>query len=130
MPACTSSVYRPAAPVACSCLLCPVALHFLPAACRGCSLLACAHCVPAGLAQNRYLEDPAFLEYIRYLQYWRQPQYARFIMWVADGAGVHAGPACLRNALNSPFPGVQPVWLRCKPPPGRCNLHYTQQRVV
>ncbi|KAL4439912.1 hypothetical protein ABPG75_002913 [Micractinium tetrahymenae] len=33
------------------------------------------------LAQNRYLDDPAFLEYLRYLQYWRQPQYARFVVY-------------------------------------------------
>jgi hypothetical protein len=32
-----------------------------------------------GLAQNRYLEDPAFLNYLKYLEYWRQPQYARYI---------------------------------------------------
>ena len=34
----------------------------------------------AGLAQNRYFEDGAFLEYLKYLQYWQQPQYARFVM--------------------------------------------------
>lgn len=34
----------------------------------------------AGLAQNRYFEDDAFLEYLKYLLYWRQPQYARFIV--------------------------------------------------
>ena len=33
----------------------------------------------AGLSQNRYLEDPAFLNYLKYLEYWRQPQYAKYI---------------------------------------------------
>ncbi|PRW33303.1 mediator of RNA polymerase II transcription subunit 31 [Chlorella sorokiniana] len=33
------------------------------------------------LAQNRYFEDEAFLEYLKYLLYWRQPQYARFIVY-------------------------------------------------
>ena len=34
----------------------------------------------AGLAQNRYLDDPAFLSYLQYLQYWLQPAYARFVV--------------------------------------------------
>ena len=35
--------------------------------------------LPAGLAQNKYLEDKAFLNYLKYLEYWRQPQYAKYI---------------------------------------------------
>ena len=31
------------------------------------------------LAQNRYFDDPAFLRYLRYLQYWRRPEYACFL---------------------------------------------------
>ncbi|KAF6252762.1 mediator of RNA polymerase II transcription subunit 31-like protein [Scenedesmus sp. NREL 46B-D3] len=31
------------------------------------------------LAQNKYLEDKAFLNYLKYLEYWRQPQYATYI---------------------------------------------------
>ncbi|WIA10931.1 hypothetical protein OEZ85_011096 [Tetradesmus obliquus] len=31
------------------------------------------------LAQNKYLEDKAFLNYLKYLEYWRQPQYASYI---------------------------------------------------
>jgi mediator of RNA polymerase II transcription subunit 31 len=34
----------------------------------------------AGLAQNRYFEDEAFQNYLKYLQYWQQPQYARFVV--------------------------------------------------
>lgn len=34
---------------------------------------------PAVLAQNLYLEDPAFLNYLKYLDYWRQPQYAKYL---------------------------------------------------
>jgi mediator of RNA polymerase II transcription subunit 31 len=33
------------------------------------------------LALNKYLEDPAFLAFLRYLKYWRQPEYARFILY-------------------------------------------------
>ncbi|PSC69273.1 mediator of RNA polymerase II transcription subunit 31 [Micractinium conductrix] len=33
------------------------------------------------LAQNRYLDDPAFLSYLQYLQYWLQPAYARFVVY-------------------------------------------------
>jgi hypothetical protein len=33
----------------------------------------------AGLAQNNYLKDKAFLNYLKYLDYWRQPQYAKYI---------------------------------------------------
>lgn len=46
-----------------------------------CSTLCCARCLPqAGLAQNRYFKDEAFLEYLKYLLYWREPQYARFVV--------------------------------------------------
>lgn len=29
-----------------------------------------------------YLGKPAFLNYLKYLEYWREPQYVRFIMCV------------------------------------------------
>lgn len=29
-----------------------------------------------------YMDNPQFIEYLRYLQYWKQPEYARFIMSV------------------------------------------------
>jgi hypothetical protein len=35
----------------------------------------------AGLAQSRVLADPAFAAYLRYLLYWRRPEYARFIVY-------------------------------------------------
>ena len=38
------------------------------------------------LAQNRYLDDPAFVEYLDYLQYWREPRFCGFIVF----------PHCLR----------------------------------
>jgi len=31
------------------------------------------------LAQNLFLEDPAFLGYLEYLRYWKEPQYAKFV---------------------------------------------------
>ncbi|XP_048492526.1 mediator of RNA polymerase II transcription subunit 31 [Beta vulgaris subsp. vulgaris] len=33
------------------------------------------------LAQNRFLEDEAFIGYMKYLQYWQQPEYLKFIMY-------------------------------------------------
>ncbi|KAI8852267.1 SOH1-domain-containing protein [Chytridium lagenaria] len=33
------------------------------------------------LAQNRYFDDEAFLNYLKYLSYWREPQYAKFIVY-------------------------------------------------
>ncbi|KAL5787387.1 hypothetical protein ACOSP7_004336 [Xanthoceras sorbifolium] len=33
------------------------------------------------LAQNRYFEDEAFIGYLKYLQYWKQPEYVKFIMY-------------------------------------------------
>ena len=38
------------------------------------------------LAQHRYFDDARFVEYIEYLQYWRQPPYCLYITW----------PHCLR----------------------------------
>jgi mediator of RNA polymerase II transcription subunit 31 len=32
-----------------------------------------------GLAQNKYFEDKAFLNYLKYLEYWRRPEYAKYI---------------------------------------------------
>jgi len=34
-----------------------------------------------GLAQNRFLDDPAFLAYLDHLAYWRRPEYARFLLY-------------------------------------------------
>ena len=33
----------------------------------------------ADLAQNRYFDDPSFLNYIGYLQYWHQPEYIKYV---------------------------------------------------
>eukprot|EP00271_Cylindrocystis_brebissonii_P019044 TRINITY_DN5617_c0_g2_i1.p1 TRINITY_DN5617_c0_g2~~TRINITY_DN5617_c0_g2_i1.p1 ORF type:complete len:225 (-),score=42.78 TRINITY_DN5617_c0_g2_i1:614-1288(-) len=33
------------------------------------------------LAQNRYFEDQSFVNYLSYLQYWQQPEYAKLIMY-------------------------------------------------
>ena len=30
------------------------------------------------LAQNLYFDDPAFRDYLVYLQYWREPRYCKF----------------------------------------------------
>lgn len=42
---------------------------------------ACCCCPSAapGLAQNKYFEDTAFLNYLKYLEYWRRPEYAKYI---------------------------------------------------
>lgn len=31
------------------------------------------------LAANGYFDDPAFIKYLNYLQYWTQPKYARYL---------------------------------------------------
>ncbi|KAL3686780.1 hypothetical protein R1sor_013089 [Riccia sorocarpa] len=33
------------------------------------------------LAQNRYFDDEAFVGYLKYLQYWQRPEYAKFIVY-------------------------------------------------
>ncbi|CAN8066317.1 unnamed protein product [Agarophyton chilense] len=33
------------------------------------------------LAQNEYLDSEQFIAYLKYLEYWRKPQYARFIVF-------------------------------------------------
>ncbi|RCK54774.1 Mediator of RNA polymerase II transcription subunit 31 [Candida viswanathii] len=33
------------------------------------------------LAQNNYLNDETFVNYLEYLQYWTQPQYAKFLVY-------------------------------------------------
>ncbi|KAI4324890.1 hypothetical protein MLD38_030334 [Melastoma candidum] len=33
------------------------------------------------LAQNRYFEDEAFIGYLKYLMYWKRPEYVKFIMY-------------------------------------------------
>ena len=38
------------------------------------------HVSDVGLSQNRFFEDQAFINYLAYLKYWKQPEYARFIM--------------------------------------------------
>lgn len=32
------------------------------------------------LAQQQYFKDEAFIRYLEYLQYWKQPEYAKFIV--------------------------------------------------
>lgn len=34
-----------------------------------------------GLSQERYFEDAAFVRYLEYLQYWKRPEYSRFIIY-------------------------------------------------
>ncbi|KAK6525544.1 suppressor of hpr1 [Arthrobotrys megalospora] len=33
------------------------------------------------LAQSKYLQDEAFLQYLEYLDYWRQPEYVKFLIY-------------------------------------------------
>lgn len=33
------------------------------------------------LALNKYLDDPAFIAFLRYLSYWRRPEYVRFLVY-------------------------------------------------
>ncbi|KAK6537713.1 suppressor of hpr1 [Orbilia ellipsospora] len=33
------------------------------------------------LGQSKYLQDESFLRYLEYLDYWRQPEYVRFLIY-------------------------------------------------
>lgn len=33
------------------------------------------------LAQNKYLQDPSFIAYLNYLQYWKKPEYAKYVLY-------------------------------------------------
>ncbi|CBK24622.2 uncharacterized protein [Blastocystis hominis] len=33
------------------------------------------------LADNKYFEDPAFMNYLKYLQYWKEPEYACYLVY-------------------------------------------------
>ncbi|EPY49935.1 mediator complex subunit Med31 [Schizosaccharomyces cryophilus OY26] len=33
------------------------------------------------LAQHKYFEDETFLQYLEYLEYWREPDYVKFIIY-------------------------------------------------
>lgn len=35
----------------------------------------------ADLAQNRYFDDPAFVSYLNYLQYWRELPYCSYLVF-------------------------------------------------
>jgi mediator of RNA polymerase II transcription subunit 31 len=35
----------------------------------------------SGLAQSQYLEDPAMVAFLDYLQYWKRPEYAKFLLY-------------------------------------------------
>lgn len=43
--------------------------------------LVCRVCNQLGLADNHYFDDPAFLDYLKYLQYCKKPEYAKFIVY-------------------------------------------------
>ena len=49
------------------------------------------------LAATRVLFEPAFVRYLDYLQYWKQPEYAKFILW--PSALRFLGKFFLRRAL-------------------------------
>lgn len=61
------------------CLANPKYLHCAPH--PRIALLPLALIVIVGLAQSRYFQDPAFLNYLKYLQYWKRPEYAKYIAY-------------------------------------------------
>ncbi|KAG0227634.1 hypothetical protein BGW42_002807 [Actinomortierella wolfii] len=54
------------------------------------------------LAQQRYFDDPAFLNYIDYLQYFRKPEYAKFIIY----------PHCLHFLTLLQYPSFREALLK------------------
>ncbi|KAI9349489.1 mediator complex, subunit Med31, partial [Zopfochytrium polystomum] len=49
------------------------------------------------LAQQRYFNDPAFLNYLKYLDYWRRPEYSKLIVY----------PYCLEMLANLQHPSFR-----------------------
>lgn len=47
------------------------------------------------LADNKYFDDPAFLAYLKYLLYWKKPEYSRYIVYYVDGVIHPRYPQCL-----------------------------------
>lgn len=33
------------------------------------------------LALNKYFDDPAFMRFLEYLQYWKEPQYSKYLLF-------------------------------------------------
>ncbi len=33
------------------------------------------------MAQHQFFEDEAFIRYLKYLQYWKQPEYAKYVIY-------------------------------------------------
>ena len=44
-------------------------------------ILAAFNSILTVLAQRDYFKDPAFVNYLNYLQYWKKPEYAKFIKY-------------------------------------------------
>lgn len=40
---------------------------------------SCVRSWYAGLANKKHFEQPGFVEYLAYLQYWKRPEYAKFV---------------------------------------------------
>lgn len=56
----------------------------------------------ADLAQSRYFDDASFIGYLKYLQYWHEPQYAKYVMCVACLIKVpHGGVNALPDKCTS-----------------------------
>lgn len=43
--------------------------------------LTCSDCLAADLAHQGYYEDERFMRYLKYLTYWQQPAYARYLRY-------------------------------------------------
>lgn len=48
-----------------------------------------------GLADNKYFEDPAFMNYLKYLQYWKDPKYACYLVFALHTLVTPSYPQCL-----------------------------------
>ena len=44
--------------------------------------LECISLINIDLLHNGYFEDPAFINFLKYLLYWKQPEYTRFLMYM------------------------------------------------
>lgn len=78
-------------------------------------LLSGPHSRPlaTGLAQKKYLEDKAFLNYLQYLEYWRKPEYAQYIRCEL-GCGSYVGVSAASKPYCRPTAtGTAPASVSC-----------------
>ena len=62
---------------------------------------------PLGLSDNGYFDDERFMRYLDYLKYWKQPEYARYLMfslgWTISLTDIRSACTFWTNSRTRPF---------------------------